>query len=372
MTSSGRKKQARRKRTPRAAPGEVDLARTSRDGVLVVGTTHVARSVTRAIKKTGIPVERVDALRGADPVEPDADFDVACLVFVPPAPLHGVGGELKAALAMAEDDIPTFVVVGETVSDRLQRWLYGVDVVAVLQWPEDRLALLGSLLSLHPLARSASGGPSDRELARLIQKRLKADRAIARLDVKVVAGIAMLRGEVDALWKRDEAEKAASSVPGVRDVIAGGVRVVPPRIADRSVAARVRKMLDSASAVDPSTIGVDVTDGVARIAGSVKDRKEMRRLLSLVRHVRGVCDVENYTTVSPSRKQSHRIRARNLQAAMNELIASEKVSVAVFDGVAVLAGTVRSARDLGEAEWLARAHPDIRRVVNRLSVRKPR
>ncbi len=350
-----------------ARPERVPLqARIAPASVLLLGKTHLARSVARTIRSAALPVARTST---AASVADALDAGTAAVVFVPGPETQRLGaafGALRAKIGKRE--VPVILVVGAEPSGRTLRSLYGNGANAVLVWPKDRSALLAALFRIEPLGFIARGSARDNRISKRVKKSLAQESEdLGALNVRVVAGVLVLFGRLDALWKVDVARDLAGATPGVRAVVCEGIEVLPPRLPGRAVASAARGMLKSASEIDPSSVKVSVSEGRLTLSGRVERRREVRRLLDLMRHVRGVRAVENELTVAGKKAQSEKAIAKEIRSTIARDWPEASVEVALFDDVAVLGGAVRQAQHRAGIEALAASFEGVDRVVNRIA-----
>lgn len=111
----------------------------------------------------------------------------------------------------------------------------------------------------------------DKYLRADIQQALDDEAATEPLDVVVVAksGIITLKGKVQSQTERWLAERAASGVRGVRDVV-NELEIDPPHArADAEIAEDVSRRLSSSAWIESERITVDVRQGHVALGGAV-------------------------------------------------------------------------------------------------------
>lgn len=92
---------------------------------------------------------------------------------------------------------------------------------------------------------------------------------IDNLDVRVIAGIATIKGEVDTLWKKYRAQVLVSDVKGIIDVI-NEIAVVPTKnILDETIATDIVKAIDRNIHVNVEDVTVRVDHGTVTLSGVV-------------------------------------------------------------------------------------------------------
>ncbi|MGF1465470.1 MAG: BON domain-containing protein [Sandaracinaceae bacterium] len=341
--------------------------------MLVLGTSRAAARIEGDLTDAGILVGRHDAPAAADAAVDEA---TRALVVVPPIANVSVARYCRK-LHEAHAQLPVFVAMRGPLPRRSVRALYDGGGQAVFAWPAEREALVRTAFRLAGAPLAVGGGlaaATNIALEELVNVHLRTastafgEGLVARARHRFV----ILEGTVDALYKVHAAQRVAEGVPGVEDVVADAVRVVGPERADRELADAVRLLLKHATEVDPSTIAVRAEGARVVVSGTVADQDELRRALDLVRHVRGVMEVESYLTVSATAREHDRTLARRLQAAIDTRAPKAGVEVAVFGGVAVLAGRVRGAAERSALVELVAGQAGVERVVDKLRVAKAR
>jgi osmotically-inducible protein OsmY len=127
---------------------------------------------------------------------------------------------------------------------------------------------------------------TDADVAKEIRQTLEQDPHVSVYDitVSVFGGKAYLRGEVDSVYMKQQAEEAAMRVPGVVD-IRNALRVhyqATPK-SDQEIEEDIKSELFWSPFVDSDDITVEVHSGVATVTGNVEDWSEMRAVQENVR-----------------------------------------------------------------------------------------
>ncbi len=126
----------------------------------------------------------------------------------------------------------------------------------------------------------------DADIAKDIRQALKRDPHVAVYDitVSVFNGKAYLRGEVDSVYMRQQAEEVATRVPGVVDIRnALDVHYQATPKSDQEIKEDIESELFWSPFVDSDDITVEVHSGVATLTGSVEDWRELRAVQENVR-----------------------------------------------------------------------------------------
>jgi len=288
---------------------------------------------------------------------------------VPPIPTFSV----LSFVRQNDVSLPTFVVMAGPLPTPTVRKLYRDGVEGVFEWPADRAALTRTMLRLAaPSGFTWGRAKSSAEIAleEMARAHLGADAVPfgAHLGVDAIGRILVLKGRLDALWKLELARRIVSEVPGVEDVLAGGVEITGQSRSDRAVADAIRQVLRHAANVESSTLAVSVRGGHVTLTGTAKNKYEAARALDFVRQVRGVRSVDDYLVISPGAKRKDVVRARTVRNVLHTRYPKAAVDVSVFGDVAVLTGSVPRAAVRDEITRLVDGQEGIRRVVDKLRV----
>ncbi len=355
---------------PRRAP----LARPARAGpsLLLIGRaadTAILRDLLEEHFLVALR-RREDAFAAVD----DVDAETLAVILTLPQPSRSsarVVGYLRGMLQVGAR--PVVAVAFEELPRRREAALYRRGASAVFEWPDDRDALVQFCLQLPNIAIKLPTRQEDAATARRVRDRVRAAAELdpRRLKVQVRAGTVYLQGGVDALWKRRLIERVASEVDGVRHVVSRALEVEPHPTTDRAIARSVEALLAATSDIDETTLGLDVQDGVLTLAGTVDHREELKRLEELLSHVKGVREIENLSTVSPTTREQDAARARQLRRRLAAIAGPDDVLVSVFGTTAVARGEVASLeRKDSLRRWLQRRR-GVERVVDRLRIAAP-
>jgi len=381
IATRARRRQPRRpssRSTPRSRKRKPPAPKlVGRPHVIILGVSSLSSRLTRSFRELGAQCKRVDSTEEADFA---IDLQTKALLIVPPIPRFSVLTYARRGRASSAK-VPVFVVMEGPLPSRTMRTLYGAGVEAMFTWPGDARALRRTVFRVCA-ANFGDWGARNRKTAlevaleETVRAHLRAHAAPfgAHLVVEARGRFIVLRGSLDGLWKLELARQIASEVAGVEEVVAEGVEITGPARDDRDVAAAVRQVLRHASDTDASTLALSVRSGEVTVTGSVRDKHEASRALTLIEHVRGVRRVNDYLVISPKAKNADKALARRVRHAMKTKYPDARVDVAVFGNVAVVSGQVSRASVREAMKKLIYRQEGVERVVDKLSVsrRAPR
>lgn len=142
--------------------------------------------------------------------------------------------------------------------------------------------------------------PTDAELLSAIENKLfrNPDITIKDLNLQVKAGEVILKGTVDAFWKKLHAEKLASSEPGVI-VIKNHLAIVPTKdFVDQDIADDIVRSLEARLSVSAADVNVKVKNGEVKLSGTVSDWSARQAAYEAAAFTSGVVNVENNIVIS--------------------------------------------------------------------------
>jgi len=192
----------------------------------------------------------------------------------------------------------------------------------------------------------------------------------SNLKVLVSGGVVHIDGEVGSYQQKKAINRFVAASPGVRRVV-NRLRVVPAApVGDSALAERVQRAIQTEAFLDVQAISVSARDGNVELKGSVNSATARLDAEYAAWHVPGVRQITNKLQVSTDRIVEERDLGHRLEEALHWCLDVEpgRISVEVDEGVAYLSGHVPSRDYAREAEDLIRWHPQIRDVVNRLTV----
>ncbi|MEM9457790.1 MAG: BON domain-containing protein [Myxococcota bacterium] len=339
------------------------LSRTGSD-LVVIGDSEHADGVCAALHRISSRVHHVASVESALGRRWGR---VQAHVLVSPLP----EAKLKDAIVRLRFAGPVFVVVPEGFSDQRARGLYDAGSWAVFEWPSEAL-LLPRMLQERLRLTARRGGPAtdgDEALARSIHTRLELARfSSPALEVDVDDGIVHVRGKVDSVWNKERVARTIEHVPGVKAVIAVGIRVVPPHRSDVDIERDIRGVMEIMLSESTRTVSFSVNDGAVVLVGNVPERDQLERLLSFVGNVRGVKVIRNLVTVSASASRRDRGLTRRLCTALRGLYPDCALEVTCFGSVVVVSGRVPRLSTKREIEQLVNRQEGIERVVNKIEI----
>lgn len=133
----------------------------------------------------------------------------------------------------------------------------------------------------------------DAQLTRQVNAELKKAAGLkgANIKAEVKNGIVRLSGDVQRVSQRELAGRLASSMTGVRDVVATLKVAGSEKLPDAVITKEVIAYLEWSPFVDPEHIKVSVKDGVVQLKGQVDHLVHLRTLLEDIANLRGVASV---------------------------------------------------------------------------------
>jgi osmotically-inducible protein OsmY len=137
--------------------------------------------------------------------------------------------------------------------------------------------------------------PTDDELQTNIETSLilSGDIDSSDIEVSVKAGVATLKGSVDAYWKKLKAEDIASSLSGIVAII-NKLAIVPTEdYIDQDIAEDIVDAITRNINVDAESVDVRVKDGVVSLSGSVDDWNAYEATMDAAKFTPGVIDIED-------------------------------------------------------------------------------
>lgn len=188
--------------------------------------------------------------------------------------------------------------------------------------------------------------------------------------VLVSAGVVQIDGEVGSYQQKKAVNRLVAASPGVRRVV-NRLRVVPAApVSDSDLAERVEQVIHAETTLAGQAVTVAARGGNLELKGTVDSATARLDAEYAAWHVPGVRQVTNKLQVGTARIIEERDLGRRLEEALHWYLDVEpwRISVEVDKGVAHLSGHVPSRDQAREAEDLIRWHPQIRDVVNHLTV----
>jgi osmotically-inducible protein OsmY len=255
------------------------------------------------------------------------------------------------------------------------RKLYLAGASGVFQWPAEAAFLLRAMIETTGLSpRKGKPTKSDKEISKGVRKLVKRQFSVdtKKIAIDAVHGIVFVKGKISTLWEKKQLEEAVSRIPDVVGIVSKNLDVKPGKQPDVILEKSIRSFIKTTSDIDEKTVGLAVKNGVVSISGTVRDRRELDRIIGLIVHIKGVRDIRNLTTLSPSRKRQDRSIALRVQKTVEEFMPELEIDVAVFGGVAVLTGKVERLSTKRELEKTVLLDPDIavNRIISKIEISK--
>ncbi|MBN2230678.1 MAG: BON domain-containing protein [Candidatus Thorarchaeota archaeon] len=135
--------------------------------------------------------------------------------------------------------------------------------------------------------------PTDKEIAKNIETQLALYASTRDSDIQVFVkdGKVILKGHVDAYWKKSRVEQLISDLIGVVG-ITNTITVVPTKtVVDDVIADDVVQAINRSYIVDVNDIDVRVQNGIVTLSGDVSNRVEYDAAIEAASNTFGVKDV---------------------------------------------------------------------------------
>ena len=357
-----------------APRGHLSIVGDSGTRILLVGeaarTERARKSLTDPGRRAGEVAETFSVTEASRWVA-EGSFAVVVLI----APLRGVTLERAISLLVAsspEDATPALLaLVPERYREERVRGLYRRGVFGVFAWPDD-VGLLERLIE-KAVATPVPLPDHAMETAVRLRLRERLRRIADRVALETTGGVARLSGRVSSLWAKHALRRQVSRSPGIEQIDDALLSVERSDHSDERIGREVRALLEGATTIDASTLGVSVHDGRVVLMGTVVE-DERDRVVELISMVPGVLSLTDRAEASPTEKRRAAALAEKLEREIQDAGAGRGLRVAVVGATAILRGVgsvediLRALSRLGrrkEEADDAEGDADIRRVVHR-------
>ncbi len=162
-----------------------------------------------------------------------------------------------------------------------------------------RVAGVRALANDLIVARELVGIPTDTAIAKQIADAFALNVAVPEdVTAKVEDGRVNLHGETPWHYQREEAERVARQIAGVKSVT-NTIRIIQPPVAPKAVESQIIRALVRNAAVDARGVDVAVSGGHVTLSGTVRSWAERQEAAAAARRTKGVTEVTNRITVQP-------------------------------------------------------------------------
>jgi len=196
----------------------------------------------------------------------------------------------------------------------------------------------------------------DREITRAIERGYMRDEFVPfdPIAVHTEAGIVTLTGQVPTLLAKEQAQRLAETIKGVRAVV-NRIEVNPKVRPDEELKQDIERALLISPATTSSGISVSVENGITTLSGTVDSRLEQDLVAQVAKGVKGLRTLKNQTTVRfetrPSDVELEKQIERQLR--VDPWLDGRMLRTEVLDGRVVLHRRVGSALEKSRAVYHA-------------------
>ncbi|MFT9495173.1 BON domain-containing protein [Anaerosolibacter sp.] len=185
-------------------------------------------------------------------------------------------------------------------------------------------------------------------------------------------GYVHMYGMVDVLAEKKMAEGIIKSIDGVRKIENKITVAMDSNITDKHMEKELnQRLMNGHRSEDLIGVSVKVEDGVANLIGSTKTLMDAHTAMSVASEVRGIKDVVNNIKVSDDvAYDDANLNSRITQALSTTDLNYPDIIHTVVHGRVTLNGFVNSRHEMEMAKEIAMGVEGVRKVVNRLKVRK--
>lgn len=217
---------------------------------------------------------------------------------------------------------------------------------------------------------------TDSRIEQAVRDALERNSALTGVDVKVLNRFVTLSGEVDHYQDELDAETAARSVPGVREVHSS-ISVTTPQINDGELQGNLEDRVHFARADMGMTfpdVQVSVQQGIVTLAGRVSNPVEHSVVLALAGTADGVKGVQDRLQIMETSADDEAVRTEVNKtiygdSLVNAVSSYSPVQAIFRDGVVTLMGEIGTAQEEMDIVTRIRAIHGVTSVNDELLVR---
>ncbi|MTI47805.1 BON domain-containing protein [Sporosalibacterium faouarense] len=202
-----------------------------------------------------------------------------------------------------------------------------------------------------------------------VKDQLEEEMQGSAMDINVACrdGSIQLSGMVDVLAEKKFAEEVTRGVDGVRRVENGLTVCMDGQINDRHMEKEIRdNLFTSESKNSVGRVGVKVNDGVASLVGHTRTLKDAHLAMAIASKVRGVKDVVNNINITTVGEYDD----VTINNTIHQRIGNNDIACDVNNGIVHLIGFANNRSEVEFAREVAMDVEGVRKVRNRVKIRK--
>jgi len=214
---------------------------------------------------------------------------------------------------------------------------------------------------------------TDTELQRDVIDELKWEPTVSEKEIGIAVkdGVVTLTGFVDSYAQKYAAERAASSVGGVK-AVAEELQVKLPSMYERTdteLAHTVVNALKWDIQVPDDKIKATVEKGWVHLKGDVEWQYQKTAAAAALRNLTGIKGLTNLIRVKPLKASAYEVGNKIKDSLRRSAeVEASRITVDTHDGTVTLRGSVRSFAERRDAEAAAWRAPGVSKVEDNLSI----
>ncbi|MTI57695.1 BON domain-containing protein [Geosporobacter ferrireducens] len=207
-----------------------------------------------------------------------------------------------------------------------------------------------------------------------IKDQLEEKMQASAMDINLFCkdGTVHMYGMVDVLSEKKMAESIAKNIDGVRKIENKITIAMDSNITDTHMKKEITESFMTDRDADRIRgVGIHVEDGVANLVGSVHTLEDAHIAMKVASESRGIKDVVNNIKIdSLNIHDDAVINSKVTQALSTTDISYPDISHHVDHGRVVLSGHVNNRQEMELAKEIAMGIEGVRKVINRLKIRR--
>lgn len=267
--------------------------------------------------------------------------------------------------------VPTFFLSSSARKASFFQLLYEKGLAGAISWPMEGVVLHNLLIgTMKPQKNVVGKTKADLKLASMVKSQLILVNLGKGLRIKAFEGVVFIEGVVSTINIAESIKREIINVLGVRQVVAGKLKIrVSRKTSDKELERRIKIYISNVLEFDKKSLGVKVKNGVVTLIGAINSLQDLLTVESFIKRQKGVQVVDRRVKFHPQLVSRKATKAKKLEKKLKDLFSGVKyLRINIFGEFVEVSGTVKFPKTKSLIEDFLFQELAVKKVINKIFV----